>query len=189
MGTSLNICYMWNWKRKTFRISNEDKTKTKNRKSDKKRKPLQQLSLSVSQTTLKLWSQRVLPLTLDPYLHLLNQIMHQKYQNRIDGSSKHFLFFFEPLTSFSSRLSSTFTGSEPWSWVMNSFSAAASSKLSLTGLRLEELFPPPLSLYDAETFSDGYDEAGCVIDAVASPSPETSDIFDLILSNTYDPKC
>lgn len=39
---------------------------------------------------------------------------------------------FSPLTSFSSRLSSTFTGSDPWSKFMNS----SASRLGRTGARL-----------------------------------------------------
>lgn len=67
---------------------------------------------------------------------------------------------------------------------MNSLSAAA-SKLGLTGLLLDELLPPPLSLKDADTVNDGYDDAGvcaeCSLTVADTPpsSKTSSDISDL----------
>jgi hypothetical protein len=93
-----------------------------------------------------------------------------------------------PRTSFSSRLSSTLTGSEPCSRFMNS----SASRLGLTDALLrDELFP---SLNDPDTAS-GAGGVGVAVGsappllvsgATAPPSSDNSAIADLTDSTTYE---
>jgi len=98
---------------------------------------------------------------------IITQQREAKSGQKLARSSR----IFAPLTSFSNRLSSTFTGSEPCNRFMNS---SASRLCLIEGARLlDEAFP---SLNDPDTANGA---AGVATVASAPPSPEISAMADL----------